>query len=66
MMHLPDIENTGNSSVRSKTNQVDSNAKEDRDPYCIERSSGLWVDAGPDRGEGQQSISREGKNGPAK
>ena len=45
------VEDTGNGNVRAKTNQVDSNAPEDTDPYSIQRNAGESVDLGPNVGE---------------
>lgn len=60
-MYKPDIEDTRNSSVRSKTNQVDSNAKDDADPDSVERGSSQRIDFSPDPRCRQHTITRERK-----
>lgn len=64
-MYLPDVENARNSSVRSEADQVDSDAKEDRNPDCKERGSSKAIDASPKRRGGNQSITRKGKDSPS-
>ena len=61
-MYLPDVENTRNSSVGSEADQVDSDAKEDRNPDCEERGSSQAVDASPNRRRGNQPITRKRKD----
>ena len=43
-----DVEDTGNGSIRSQTNQINDDAEEHRNPDSPQRSSCLRVDLGPD------------------
>ena len=52
-----DVEDTGNSSVRTETNQIDGNAEEHGDPYSVQWRSGHGVDFCPNSGEGQETIT---------
>jgi len=61
-----DVEDTGNCSIRAKTDQIDSDAEEDGDPDCIQWRSGHWVNFRPDRREGYKSVTGEGKDCSAK
>ena len=45
------VEDTGNGSVGTETDQVNDDAPEDGDPDCVERSASLGVDFCPDIGE---------------
>ena len=58
-----DVEHTGNSSVRSETDQIDSDAEEDRNPDGVQRCSREGGDDGPDRGEREEAITGEGEYG---
>lgn len=60
-----DVEYTRDSSHGTKTNQVDDNTPENRDPDCEEGSAGLGADFRPDVGEGQETVTGEGKDGSA-
>ena len=42
------VEDTGNSSIRTKTDQIDGDAEKDRDPDGVQWCSGHWVDFCPD------------------
>lgn len=54
-----DVENTGNSSIRAETNQVDGNAEEHGDPDSIQWRSGHGMDFCPNSGEGQETVTGE-------
>lgn len=56
------VEDTSNCSIRTKTDQVNGNCPEDRDPDCINWRLSHWVDLDPDVGERNKAISRECKH----
>jgi hypothetical protein len=60
------VKNTGDSSIRTETDQVDGNAPEDGDPDCEKRSTSDWVDLLPDAGSWKETVAREGENGSSK
>jgi len=60
-----DVEDTSNSSVGTKTNQVYSNAPEDGDPDCIDRGASTLVNLSPDLASWDQAITGEGEDGAA-
>ena len=60
------VEYACNSDIRTKADQIDSYAKEDRDPNREDRSAGQRQDLGPNVGEWDESIAREGENRSAK
>jgi hypothetical protein len=61
-----DVEDTGNSSIRTETNQVDGNAEENRDPDSVQWRSGHGADFGPGSGEGNETITGESEDRTAK
>lgn len=56
-----DVEDTANGSVRSQPDQIDADAEDRGDPDGEERDLGEAVDTGPDAGEGDETIAREGE-----
>lgn len=61
-----DRENTRNSSVGAKTNQVDGNAEEDGHPHSVEGGSSPGSNLDPHIGEGQHAITGEGEDSATK
>jgi len=61
-----DIEDSRNSSVRTETNQVNSNAEEHRDPDSVQWRPGHVADSCPDSGEGDETITGESEDCSAK
>ena len=57
-----DVENTSNGRIGTETDQINDDAPEDGDPDSVERGAGQGVDLGPDTGEWQQAITREGED----
>lgn len=56
-----DVEYPGDGGVRAETNQINDDAPENRDPNGIYWSSSQRVDLGPDTGERDESVTREGE-----
>ena len=60
------IEDASNGSVRAKTDQINSDAPEDGNPYGIKWCSSAFVNNGPDLRKRDQAITGESKNGSRK
>ncbi len=60
-----DVEDAGNSSIRSETDQVNSDAPEDRNPHRVQRGSSDGINIGPDARKGQKAVTGKGENGSA-
>jgi len=61
-----DIEDTGNSSIRTETDQIDDNTEEHGDPDSIQWRSGHGVNFRPESGEGEETVTGEGEHCSAK
>lgn len=57
-----DVEDTGDGSVGSETDEVDGNAPEDGDPDSKDWGAGQWEDLNPDVGEWQEVVTAEGED----